>query len=328
MKARDSTKISIIGVGHVGSVIGFLLAMRGCATEIVLCGRDGDDAAAQESRQRAAAEALDIRHAIAFTTHRLEVRAGCSEDTRDSDLIIMTASAKMVPGKFTNRMDLAASNTDLMRGLISRLAGLSPGAVIINVTNPVDVLTYHIYKISGFDWWRVLGTGTLVDTLRLRRRLSDAMDVFAADLRVYVIGEHGDSSVATLSQATIGGMNLARMVDSQEICQAMLREAEEDARMIGMEIFHSRGYTNYAVAMAVEMIVDSIVNDRSITVPVSVFVDGCCGLTDVCLSLPCVISRRGIKQRLVPELSEQELASLRQSAGVIQAAIQKTGGRG
>jgi L-lactate dehydrogenase len=324
LKKAHSTKISVIGVGHVGSMTGFLLAMRGLATEIVLCARDGTDARAKESQRRAAAEALDIRHAIAFTSHRLEIRAGTSADTRDSDILVIAASEKMPPKADAIRDVLAIRNSALMRRLIPRLAKLSPHAIIVNVANPVDVITYHIHKASGFDWRKVIGTGTLLDTLRFRRRLSDELDVFAGDLRTYIIGEHGPSSVATLSHATIGGTNLGRLVDAMGIHEAMVTEAEQEAKKIGSEIFRTRGYTNYAVAMAVEMIVDSIVRDRSMTLPVSVFLDGFCELDDVCLSLPCVISRRGIKQRLKPELSDDEKAMLRHSAAVIKEVIEKT----
>jgi L-lactate dehydrogenase len=323
VKKPDSTKISIIGVGHVGSLVGFLLAMRGLASEIVLCSRDGVDPNARESQRKAAAEALDIKHAIAFTSHRLDVRAGGGGDSANSDIIVMTASERP-PAEPAARAALAARNAALMHQKIPRLAELSPNAIFINVTNPVDVITYTIYRISGFDWRRVIGTGTLIDTLRLRRRLSDEMDVFAGDLRTYVIGEHGDSSLATLSHATIGGMNLGRIIDVMGIRQAMLAEAEEEARKIGTEIFRSRGYTNYGVAMAVEMIVDSIVNDRSMTMPVSVFLQDFCDISDVCLSVPCVISRRGIKQRLNPELSDQEKGVLQQSAAIVRKAIEQT----
>jgi L-lactate dehydrogenase len=236
----------------------------------------------------------------------------------------MTASEKLPVEPEAARTALAERNAALMRRVIPRLAQLSPNAIFINVTNPVDIITYTIYKISGFDWRRVIGTGTLIDTLRFRRRLSDEMDVFAGDLRTYIIGEHGDSSLATLSRGSIGGMCLGRIVDVMGIRRAMLAEAEEEARKIGTEIFQSRGYTNYAVAMAVEMIVDSIVNDRSMTLPVSVLLDGFCEINDVCLSVPCVISRRGIHHRLEPELSEQERGLLQQGAAIVRKIIEQT----
>jgi L-lactate dehydrogenase len=189
----------------------------------------------------------------------------------------------------------------------------------------VDVITHHIHKLSGFDWRRVIGTGTLIDTFRLRRRLADELDINAKDLKIYVIGEHGDTSLVTSSGARVGGMSLARIVDVLGVRKAMIAEAEEEARNIGTQMVHVRGYTNYAVAMAVEMIVDSIVNDRSSVLPVSVLAEDVCGVGgDVFLSLPCVICREGVQQRLMPELDEDERMLLRRSAATVRDAIRMT----
>jgi L-lactate dehydrogenase len=317
-------KFSVVGVGHVGSVVAFTLAIHGLADEIVLCARDGEDEAARGAQERAAMDALDIKHAIALTSHRLEVRAGTSADTRGSDILVMTASEAMTTG-IKSRMDLAVTNTALVHQLVPRLADLSPDAILVNVTNPVDVITHHIHKISGFDWRRVIGTGTLIDTLRLRRRLADELDINAVDLKIYVIGEHGDTSLVTSSGARVGGMSLARIVDVLGVRKAMIAQAEEQARNIGTEMVHVKGYTNYGVAMAARMIVNSIVNDRSKVLPVSVRAEDLCGVDgDVFLSLPCVICRAGVQQRLIPALDDDEKVLLQRSAATVRDAIRKT----
>jgi L-lactate dehydrogenase len=324
MSTPASVKISVVGVGHVGSVTAFTLAIHGLAGEIVLCARDGQDEAARASQQRAAMDALDIKHAMTCTSHRLEVRAGTSADTRGSDILVMTASAAMGTS-VKSRMDLAATNTDLMGQLVPRLADLSPDAIFVNVTNPVDVITHHIHKISGFDWRKVIGTGTLIDTLRLRRRLADELDINAMVLKIYVIGEHGDTSLVTSSGARVGGMSLARIVDVLGARKAMIAEAEQEARDIGTEMVHVRGYTNYGVAMAARMIIDDIVNDRSSVLPVSVRAEDVCDVDDeVFLSLPCVICRAGVQQRLMPKLDDDERTLLRRSAATVRDAIRKT----
>ncbi|HEV3236358.1 MAG TPA: hypothetical protein VGZ25_05190, partial [Gemmataceae bacterium] len=174
-------------------------------------------------------------------------------------------------------------------------------------------------------WRRVIGTGTLIDTFRLRRRLADELDINALDLKIYVLGEHGDTSLVTLSGARVGGMSLARTVDVLGVRKAMIAEAEEEAKDIGTEMVHVRGYTNYGVAMAAQMVVDSIVNDRSSVLPVSVRAEDICGVDgDVFLSLPCVICRDGVQQRLMPALDEDETTLLRRSAAAIRDAIRKT----
>jgi L-lactate dehydrogenase len=324
MSKQRSVKISIIGVGHVGSVVGFTLATHGLAGEIVLCARDGEDEAARGSQRRAAMDALDIKHAVAGTLHRLEVRAGTSADTRGSDILVMTASEVMGTG-VKSRMDLAATNTALMRQLVPRLADLSPDAIVVNVTNPVDVITHHIHQLSGFDWRRVIGTGTLIDTFRLRRRLADEVDINAVDLKIDVIGEHGDTSLVTLSGARVGGMSMARIGDVLGVRKATIAEAATEAKNVGTEIVHARGYTNFGVAMAAEMIIDSIVNDRSRVLPVSVLAADLCGVDgDVFLSLPCVICREGVQLRLMPELDEDERTLLRRSAATVRDTIRLT----
>jgi L-lactate dehydrogenase len=312
-------KVSVIGVGHVGSAVAFILARRGLANEIVLYARDGNDERARESQQRAAMAALDIKHAISFTSHRLEVRAGTSGDTHDSDILVMAASERLSQ-ELTTRKDpaWAIGNARLVHELVPRLAKLSPQAIFINVTNPLDAITYHIYKASGFDWHKVIGTGTLIDTARFRRRLSDEMDINALDLRAYIIGEHGETQFAVLGNATVGGMPLKRLSESR---RAKIAAAEDEARHVGIQIYGVLGHTTYAVAMAVEMIVENIVKDLSSVLPVSVLIDGFCGVRDVCLSVPCVVADLGIRERLEPELNEDEKQRFLQSAAEVRKTI-------
>jgi L-lactate dehydrogenase len=312
-------KISVIGVGHVGSVVGFILARRGLANEIVLCARDGNDEKERDSQRRAEMAALDIKHAISFTSHRLEVRAGTTEDTANSDILIMAASEK-ISKEITTRKDpaWAVGNAKLVHQLVPRLAKLSPGAIFVNVTNPLDAVTYHIYKASGFEWRKVIGTGTLIDTARFRRRLSDEMDINAMDLRAYIIGEHGETQFAMLGNATVGGMPLNRLGENR---RQKIAAAEEEAKNIGIQIFGVLGHTTYAVAMAVEMIVENIVNDLSSVLPVSVLIEGFCGVRDVCLSLPCVVADYGIRERLEPELNQDEKRRFLESAAEVRKTI-------
>jgi L-lactate dehydrogenase len=319
MLKGEPIKVSVIGVGHVGSAVAFILARRGLANEIVLCARDGNDEKAKDSQQRAAMAALDIKHAISFTSHRLEVRSGTSEDTHDSDILVMAASEKL-SREMTTRKDpiWAIGNARLVYQLVPRLAKLSPRAIFLNVTNPLDAITYHIYKASGFDWHKVIGTGTLIDTARFRRRLSDEMDINALDLRAYIIGEHGETQFAVLSNATVGGMPLNRLSEDR---RAKIAAAEEEARHIGIQIFGVLGHTTYAVAMAVEMVVENIVKDLSSVLPVSVLIKGFCGVRDVCLSLPCVVSDYGIRERLEPELNEDEKRRFLRSAEEVRKTI-------
>jgi L-lactate dehydrogenase len=164
----------------------------------------------------------------------------------------------------------------------------------------------------------VIGTGTLIDTARFRRRLSDEMDINAMDLRGYIIGEHGETQFAMLSNATVGGMPLSRLGKSQ---REKIAAAEEEAKHVGIEIFGVLGHTTYAVAMAVEMVVGNIVKDLASVLPVSVMIEGFCGVQDVCLSLPCVVSDYGIRERLEPQLSADEKRRFLESAAEVGETI-------
>jgi L-lactate dehydrogenase len=300
-------KISVIGIGKVGSTVAFVLAEEGLASEVVLWNRHG---------AIARANALDIEQACAFTPYRVAIRAGEIEDTAGSDILVMCASIPMPP-QMVDRCELVAGNAALMSDLVPRFTALSPGAVIVNVTNPVDAITWHILELSRLPWQRVIGTGTLVDSARFRDILSQQVGIHPVDIRAYILGEHGDSQFAALSIATAGGEH----IDATPARYKMLEQAKQTA----FEVLRGKGYTNYAVAMAVRGIVEAIVRDLCATLPVSVRIDGFCGVRDVCLSLPAVIGRGGVHFTLAPDLSEAEQEAFRHSAAVVRKAIEAIG---
>jgi L-lactate dehydrogenase len=194
----------------------------------------------------------------------------------------------------------------------------SPGAIVINVANPLDVLTYHILQLTGLPPPRVIGTGTLIDSARFRELLGAQIGVHPVDLGVYIMGEHGDTQFAALSAATCGG----ELIDATPDRLAMIDQAKQSA----WEVFNTKGYTNYAVAMAVQLIVQSIAEDLRFTMPVSVLIDGYCEQHDVCLSVPCVVGRAGVTMQLRPRLSDDEAEKFRRSAATVRGVIDRTRG--
>lgn len=301
-------KISVIGIGNVGSTVSFVLAKDGLASELILYNR---------TREVARAEAIDIQQAVALTPYRLEVRDGDLEDTAGSDIIIITASAPMSKD-MQDRSELIHSNTQLMGTLIPPLVRYSPEAILINVSNPVDALTYQILQIARqhsdrIDWRRAIGTGTSIDSARFRDILATQLGIHPADINAYVLGEHGNTQFAALSSATIGGES----IDATPLRQKMVEEAKQTA----WTVFHAKGYTNYTVSLAVELIVRSIVEDLRYTVPVSVLIDGYCDVRDCCLSVPCAIGRHGIHRRLATQLDDGEVLAFQHCARVVQQQI-------
>lgn len=297
-------KISVIGVGRVGSTVAYSLVMRALADEVVLVDR---------AEEIAEGEAHDLTHAASLTAHPVEVRAGQVEDTAESDVVIICASLPWLP-EFKSRLDLAAGNARLYGELVPELARRSPDAVLLVVTNPVDVLTFHALRLSGFPASRVIGAGTLIDSARFRALLSQELGIHPDDIRAYILGEHGDSGFPALSVAMTGG----RRIDSESAHGA---EVFRTALASGHYVFERKGYTNYAIAMAAATIVEAIARDSRRTMPVSVLVEGFLDEDDVCLSLPCVIGRAGVVRQLHPALSDEEEKAFRHSAQVVRDAI-------
>jgi len=299
-------KVSIIGMGRVGSALAFAVVLKELADQLVLVNK---------KRDVAVGDALDLTHAHLFLEHNVEIRAGGIGDTAASDVVAICASAPW-KDNFKSRADAAGPNTRLFEQIIPQIANASPHAKLLIVTNPVDVLTWHAIRLSGFSPRRVMGTGTLVDSARFRELLSESVRIHPTDLRAYVLGEHGPTQFAALSCAEAGG---ERLEDKPE-----RRRLFEAAREAGLDVFRAKGYTNYAIAMAAAYVIDSIKNDACHTMPLSVRIDGYCGVRDVCLSVPVVVGKDGVDRWLKPELSPAEAAAFRCSAEAVRGLIEAT----
>ncbi|MEO0531309.1 MAG: lactate dehydrogenase [Planctomycetota bacterium] len=299
-------KVSIIGMGRVGSALAYTLVLKELVDELVLVNR---------SRDRAEGDALDLQHAHLFLDHRIDIRAGETADTDGSDVIALCASAPW-KDNFTDRLAAATANTRLFEELIPPLAEASPDAKFVVLSNPVDVLTWHTIRLSGFAPERVMGTGTLVDSARFRELLSEQIEIHPADIRAYSLGEHGDSQFLAFSRATAGGEPVEDRPDRREMFQ--------QATQAGYEVFNKKGCTNYAIAMAAAHIIGSIANDSRHTMPLSTLIDGYQGVSGVCLSVPVVVGRTGVTRWMRPALNEQEAEAFRHSASVIRKAIVET----
>ncbi len=300
-------KISIIGAGKVGIAVASQLLGRGSAREILLVSRD---------RERARGEALDLSHAQALLVCPARVRAGGVEDAAGSDILVYCASVPMPEGGMSRHL-LGPDNVRMLCGLLPSLAEGSPEAVVLIVSNPVDVLTWHALRISGFPPSRVFGTGTFLDSARFRQALSMQVGIHPDDLRAYILGEHGDSQFPAMSMATAGA---ERIEDTPER-QAMFRETVE----AGVLISRLKGYTNHGIAAAVGAVIESIAGDQKRTMPLSVLADGFCGVEDVCLSLPVVVGAGGVERILHPALDDRERAAFLRSAAVVREATLAAG---
>lgn len=306
---RDTTRIAIVGgAGRVGSTVAFALQTAGLGREIFLL-----DVAQDQVR----GEVLDLRHGASAAAHQ-RIAVGDYADAAQSDLVIIAAGLRRQPGE--SRLVLAERNVELFRSILDQLAraGLSKRALLIVVTNPVDVLTYIAAKSQLLPPDRVMGTGTLLDTVRFRSLLAEQAECDPRQVNAMIIGEHGDSMVPVWSNATINRAPL----ESIPALDASKREAVFEAtRGAGNEINTLKGGSGFAIALAVRELVAAIIGDTRAILPVSTLQDGAYGIRDVALSVPTVIGREGVITRLEIPLSPEELAALERSAAALKHTL-------
>jgi L-lactate dehydrogenase len=299
-------KVSIVGTGHVGATLAYVCVLDGLADQLVLINRN---------RQTADGHALDLQHTASLVRHPIQVRSGDLLASANSDVVVVTLSVPM-DREHPDRRDLAEGNAAVIRDWLPPLAKASPDAVFLIVTNPVDVMTWATLQVTDLAPEQVCGIGTLVDSARFRTLMSEELGIHPDDIRAYVLGEHGQSQVAAISVASVGG----------EHFDASLQRAQEFAERTiesGIDIFRLKGHTNFAVAKATAMVIEAIQHNQLRTMPLSVLVDGFCGVDDVCLSVPVVIGRRGISRRLHPPLTSAEQAAFQNSARQIREKNQQ-----
>lgn len=302
---KDSgTKISIIGSGFVGSTTAFALMMGGLSSKIVIV---------DINKRRAEGEAMDLSHGASFVKP-VEIIAGDYSDTKDSDIVILTAGVAQKPNE--TRLDLISRNLSVFKSIIPEVVKNSPNSILLVVSNPVDILTYITYKLSGFPRERVIGSGTVLDTSRLRYMLGQHFNVDTRNIHTYIMGEHGDSEIAAWSLTNIAGISM------DDYCKSLCKECgfetrkmiQEAVKNAAYDVIERKGATYYAVALAVKRIVEAILRNENSILTTSTLLEGEYGLNDLYLGIPCVIGATGIKKILEVPLDDEELKALKSSA--------------
>ena len=310
-----TNKVTIIGAGSVGATIAYTLVANGPVSEIVLIDINQD---------KANAEAIDIFQATPFLSSS-KVYAGTYEDAAGSDIVIITSGVGRKPGQ--SRIDLTQINVNILKSIAKDVVKAAPDAIYLLVANPVDILTYVFCKITGVPKNRVIGSGTSLDTIRLRSRLSEIYGVNQKQVHAYVLGEHGDSSFVAWSAADISGVPLneyeAAVTDKSALTieEYTHEEVEEYVKKSGGKIIAGKGATFYGIAASVCHIVKNIYSGADTVATVSTMMEGEYGVSDVCLSTLCVVGREGIKTTLTPKLTDEEVAKFQNSANVLKDVI-------
>lgn len=314
----DSRKVAVIGCGFVGSSIAFALMQSGLFSEMVLIDVD---------MRKAEGEALDIGHGISFA-RPMRIWAGGYEDIADAAIVIITAGANQKPGE--TRLDLVHKNIGILKNIMSEVTKYNKTGIILMVANPVDILTYAAIRISGLPENRVIGSGTVLDTARLKYEMGELLEVDSRGVHAFIVGEHGDSEIAAWSSANISGVPLKDFsrvrsdIDSNMIKEAT-KEIAERVKNSAYEIIERKQATYYGIAMAVKRICEAIVRDEKSVLPVSSMMHGEYGLSDVVLSMPAIVGENGVEHVVPVSLDEDEQKRLWNSAQVLKE-IQKNEG--
>ncbi|HXE72465.1 MAG TPA: malate dehydrogenase [Candidatus Nitrosotenuis sp.] len=304
-------KVSIIGgAGRVGSNAAFALQLRGFISDLVLL---------DVNQEGAAGEALDLLHGAAMT-HPVRVRSGGYEAVEGSDMVVVTAGLRRKPDE--SRLDLINRNVDLFLSILGevRKVPLPPEAILLVVTNPVDILTHLAVERSGFPAQKVLGLGTLLDTLRFRSLLADWLGVAATQVDALILGEHGDSMVPIWSSATVDGVPLSSLpgYDASGAAAVFAR-----TRGSGAEVIRLKGGAGYAVGVAIAQVVEAVARDSRALLPVSTLQTGLFGIRDICLSVPTRVGRKGAEEQVAIALWPREEEALRGSADSLKETLAK-----
>ena len=307
----NSRKVAVIGCGFVGSSSAFALMQSGLFSEMVLIDAD---------TKRAEGEAMDISHGISFA-RPMQIYAGNYDDITDAAIIVITAGANQKPDE--TRLDLIKKNAAIMKSIVGEIKKRDFGGILLIVSNPVDILTLIALKESGYPSNRVIGSGTVLDSARLKYHLGQHLGVDSRSVHAFIVGEHGDSEIAAWSSANISGIpldNFCEMRGHYNHMEATERIAAE-VKQSAYEIISKKGATYYGIAMSVKRICEAIIRNEKSILPISTMLHGEYGISDVVLSLPCIVGRDGYETKVPIDLDQEEVSKLHESANTLKEVL-------
>ena len=311
LNCTNVRKVVIIGCGFVGAACSFSIMQSGLFSEMVLIDSD---------RAKAEGEALDISHGVPFSKP-IKIYAGDYSDIKDASLVIVTAGANQKQGE--TRLDLVKKNISIFKSIIPEITKQNFQGILLIVANPVDILTSVALKLSGFPKNRVFGSGTVLDTARLKYELGKHLNVDSRSVHAFIIGEHGDSEIAAWSSVNISGVPLSKFCEMRGYCDQEndMKRIAEDVKNSAYEIISKKKATYYGVAMAVKRICEAIIRDEKSILPISSMMNGEFGIKDISLSMPAIIGKDGVESIVPIQLNEKEILKLQESAKALQDVL-------
>ena len=312
MSEINNRKVAVIGCGYVGASSAFAIMQSGLFSEMVLIDSNED---------KAEGEALDISHGLPFAKP-MQIYAGTYDDISDASLIILAAGANQKPGE--TRLELVNKNVGIFKSIIPQITSRNKDAILLVVANPVDILTYTAARLSGYPENRVFGSGTVLDSARLKYLLGEHLDVDSRSVHAFIIGEHGDSEIAAWSSANVSGIQINQFCEMRGFFKhkESMKNIVEDVKNSAYEIINKKQATYYGIAMSVKRICEAIVRDEKSILPVSSIQHGNFGIYNVALSMPVIIGKDGVESDVPMKLNENEQTALRRSADTLKDVIE------
>ena len=315
MTDNITSKIAVVGTGFVGSTTAYTLMISGLVSELVLIDANKD---------KAEGEAMDLNHGMPFV-RPVKIYTGDYSDCAGAGIVIITAGVNQKPGE--TRIDLVQKNTVIFKSIITEILKYNDDCILLIVTNPVDILTYVTYKISGFNADKVIGSGTVLDTARFRYLLGDHIGIDTRNVHAYIIGEHGDTEVSAWSLTNIAGIPMDNYCKGCAKCNGKFPKYDifQDVKNAAYNIIERKGSTYFAVALAVRRIVETILRNENSILTVSSLLTGQYGLNDICLSVPTIVNRHGIDRILEIPLNVTEMQFLKKSGAALAEVVKSLG---
>jgi len=308
------SKIAIVGIGNVGTALAHQLVISNTCDDLVLI---------DLNKKKAWAEVTDLKHSLGFSEANMKLIPGDYEDCKDADIVVLAVAAPYKLGM--TRLDMMEKATVIVQSIVPKVMASGFNGMFVVITNPVDAMTYLVQKLSGLPTHKVIGTGTSLDTARLRHYLADTMEVDPRSVEAMCMGEHGDSQMIPWSQVTVGSKNFNDILEdnSDRLKGIETDQVRQEIAQIAYEIVKNKGATNYGIASVVAKIVKAIIRDEHMVMPVTVMLNGEYGIEGVYAGVPAVITGNGIKELVQYRLTDEELNNFHQSINVLKSTNEK-----
>ncbi|WHY84717.1 L-lactate dehydrogenase [Neobacillus novalis] len=305
-------RVALIGTGFVGSSYAFALLNQGITEELVLIDLNKD---------KAEGDAMDLNHGLPFAPSRTKIWYGSYADCGNADLVVITAGANQKPGE--TRLDLVEKNTRIFKGIVEEIMASGFDGIFLVATNPVDILTYAVWKFSGLPKERVIGSGTILDTARFRFLLGEYFDVDTRNVHAYIIGEHGDTELPVWSHADIAGLSISEWTKNKDgFNQEDLNKLFLNVRDAAYHIIERKGATFYGIAMGLVRLTKAILRNENSVLTISAYLEGEYGQNDIYIGVPAVVNRNGIRKIVELDLSDDEREKFTNSVNVLKKTME------